>query len=88
MQRIYSYVEWIERKVDSEVPICIEKMDVKDAFRRIHTAWDEASVCRIVDRREKFQYSPSTKVHLLRVGWSVGKTDHVVKTPISARSHV
>ncbi|CAN0398933.1 unnamed protein product, partial [Laminaria digitata] len=29
-------------QVGAEVPIYISKMDVKDAFRRIHIEWDEA----------------------------------------------
>ena len=50
----------------------------------------QAATYRIVDRRENFQYCPQHQARytLPRVGWSVGKTVHIVKTPISDRSHV
>lgn len=35
---------------------------------------------RIVHAREKIQNAPSTKVQIAEGGWSVGKTNYIVKT--------
>lgn len=41
----------LRQDVGSEVPIYGAKMDVKDAFRRIHIEWDKAPNFRIHARR-------------------------------------
>ena len=43
MKRVCGLRERIGPKVED----CLSKMDVKDAFRRIHIDWDKSSVFRI-----------------------------------------